>query len=175
MRLVFLGSPPFATPVLERLAGSRFRPELVVTTPPQARGRGKKLEPSPLATRARELGLELIEPPTVRDEALLELLRRLEADVFFVVSYGELLRAEFLAIINVAEAGDHIVASPSLYGGTYNLFAHTLPKFGIDVTFVEDPADPESWRAAIQENTKLFFGDLWGKIWGKVRRVFGRK
>lgn len=67
--------------------------------------------------------------------------------------------AEFLAITNVAEAGDHIVASPSLYGGTYNLFAHTLPKFGISVTFVEDPADADSWRGAIQENTKLFFGE----------------
>src|SRR5690625_5300149 len=65
--------------------------------------------------------------------------------------------AEFLAIINIAEAGDHIVASPSLYGGTHNLFAHTLPKFVIDVTFVEDPDDPESWRAAIRPNTKLFF------------------
>ncbi len=67
--------------------------------------------------------------------------------------------AEFLAILNIAEAGDHIVASPSLYGGTHNLFAHTLPKFGITVSFVEDPADPDSWRAAIRDNTKLFFGE----------------
>ncbi len=67
--------------------------------------------------------------------------------------------AEFLAILNIAEAGDHIVASPSLYGGTHTLFAHTLPKFGIEVSFVEDPGNPESWRAAIQENTKLFFGE----------------
>ena len=67
--------------------------------------------------------------------------------------------AETLAILNVAEAGDHVVASPSLYGGTYNLLKHTLPKFGIQVTFVADPADPESWRAAVQDNTKLFFGE----------------
>ncbi len=64
-----------------------------------------------------------------------------------------------LAILNVAEAGDHIVASPSLYGGTYNLFEHTLPKLGITVTFVADPDDPESWRAAAQPNTKAFFGE----------------
>ncbi len=67
--------------------------------------------------------------------------------------------AEFLAIVNIAEAGDHLVASPSLYGGTYNLFAHTLPKLGIQVTFVDNPEDPESWRSAIQDNTKLFFGE----------------
>ena len=47
--------------------------------------------------------------------------------------------AETFAILNIAEAGDHVVASPSLYGGTYNLLAHTLKKFGISVTFVEDP------------------------------------
>ncbi len=67
--------------------------------------------------------------------------------------------AETLAILNVAEAGDHIVASPSLYGGTRNLFAHTLPKFGVTVTFVDDPSDPDSWRAAVQDNTKAFFGE----------------
>ncbi len=63
------------------------------------------------------------------------------------------------AIQNVAEAGDHIVSSPSLYGGTYNLFHYTLKKFGIDVTFVEDPSDPESWKKAVRPNTKAFFGE----------------
>ena len=63
------------------------------------------------------------------------------------------------AIQNVAEAGDHIVSSPSLYGGTYTLFHYTLKKFGIDVTFVEDPSDPASWQAAVRPNTKAFFGE----------------
>ncbi len=63
------------------------------------------------------------------------------------------------AILNVAENGDHIVSSPSLYGGTYNLFHHTLKKFGIEVTFVDNPDDPESWKKAIKPNTKAFFGE----------------
>ena len=67
--------------------------------------------------------------------------------------------ATAFAVMNVAETGDHIVSSPSLYGGTYNLFHYTLPKFGIEVTFVDDPADPESWRKASRENTKAFFGE----------------
>ncbi len=67
--------------------------------------------------------------------------------------------AETLALLNVAEAGDHIVASPRLYGGTYNLLKYTLPKFGIETTFVENPQDPESWRTAIQSNTKALFGE----------------
>ncbi len=67
--------------------------------------------------------------------------------------------ATFYSIVNVAEAGDHIVSSPSLYGGTYNLFHYTLPKFGIEVTFVEDPDDLESWKKAVRPNTKAFFGE----------------
>jgi O-acetylhomoserine (thiol)-lyase len=63
------------------------------------------------------------------------------------------------SILNIAEAGDHIVSSPSLYGGTYNLFHYTLPKFGIEVTFVDDANNPESWRKAVRPNTKAFFGE----------------
>ena len=74
-----------------------------------------------------------------------------------LVSSGQ--AAETLAIMNLAEVGDHIVASPSLYGGTYNLLHYTLPKFGIEVTFVDDPDNLEQWKAAIRPNTKAFFGE----------------
>jgi O-acetylhomoserine (thiol)-lyase len=63
------------------------------------------------------------------------------------------------AILNLANSGDHFVSSPALYGGTYNLFHYTLPKLGIEVTFVEDQDDLEQWRAAVRPNTKLFFGE----------------
>ena len=65
------------------------------------------------------------------------------------------------AIQNIALAGDHIVSSSNLYGGTYNLFAHTLKDQGIDVTFV-DPSDPENFRKAIKPNTKLFYSETLG-------------
>ena len=74
-----------------------------------------------------------------------------------LVSSGQ--SAEVLALLNIAEAGDHIVASPSLYGGTYNLLHHTFPKLGIETTFVENTDDPASWRAAIRPNTKVFFAE----------------
>ncbi len=67
--------------------------------------------------------------------------------------------AETFAILNLAGAGDHIVSSPRLYGGTYNLFHYTLPKLGIEVSFVDNPDDPDSWRAAVRPNTKAFFGE----------------
>ena len=70
--------------------------------------------------------------------------------------------AETLAILNLAEAGDHIVASSSLYGGTYNLLHYTLPKMGITSTFVNDPDDLSEWEAAIKPETKAFYGESIG-------------
>lgn len=66
-----------------------------------------------------------------------------------------------LAIMNIAEAGDEIVAASNLYGGTYNLFAVTLPKYGINVKFV-DPEKPENFRAAITEKTKAVYAETIG-------------
>ncbi len=67
--------------------------------------------------------------------------------------------ATTMALLNIAEAGDHVVASTALYGGTFNLLKHTFPKMGISVSFIEDTADLEAWRAAVQPNTKVFFGE----------------
>ena len=67
--------------------------------------------------------------------------------------------AATLALLNVAESGSHIVASPRLYGGTHNLLHHTFAKLGIEVTFIDDPDDLDSWRSAVQPNTKAFFAE----------------
>lgn len=68
--------------------------------------------------------------------------------------------ATTFALLNVAQAGDHIVASPSLYGGTQNLLKNTLTKYGLEVSFVEDPDDLQAWRAALRPNTKALFGEV---------------
>ena len=70
--------------------------------------------------------------------------------------------AETYAVLNIAQAGDHIVSSSSIYGGTYNLFKYTLARLGIETTFVEDQDDPEEWRRAVRPNTKLFFAETIG-------------
>ena len=67
--------------------------------------------------------------------------------------------AATFAILNSAGTGDHVVASPRLYGGTYNLLHYTLPKLGVDVSFVADPDDLDSWRAAVRPNTTAFFAE----------------
>ena len=70
--------------------------------------------------------------------------------------------AETFAVLNIAQAGDHIVASSTLYGGTYNLFKYTLAKLGIETTFVEDQDNLAEWQAAVRPNTKLFFAETIG-------------
>jgi len=77
-----------------------------------------------------------------------------------VLSSGQ--AASTFAVLNIAQAGDHIVSSSSIYGGTYNLFKYTLAKLGIEVTFVENQDDPAEWRAALRPNTKLFFAETIG-------------
>ncbi|MGE4561033.1 MAG: O-acetylhomoserine aminocarboxypropyltransferase/cysteine synthase family protein [Desulfobulbus sp.] len=69
--------------------------------------------------------------------------------------------AQTLAFFTLCRAGDHIVSSNSLYGGTYNQLRYTLPRLGIEVSFA-DPADPESFARAIRPNTKLLYGETLG-------------
>jgi O-acetylhomoserine (thiol)-lyase len=76
--------------------------------------------------------------------------------------------AETISLLNLAENGGHIVSSASLYGGTYNLFHYTLPKLGVETTFVNDPDDVGEWAAAIRPNTKAFFGETLGNPKGDV-------
>jgi O-acetylhomoserine (thiol)-lyase len=70
--------------------------------------------------------------------------------------------AQALAILNLAESGSHIVSSASLYGGTYNQLHYTLPKLGIETTFIDDPDDLDLWAKAIQPNTKALYGESIG-------------
>ncbi len=87
------------------------------------------------------------------------------------VSSGQ--SAATMAILNIANAGDHIVASASLYGGTYNLFHHTMPKMGIEVSFVGDPDDLDAWSAAARPTTKAFFGESIGNPRNDVLDIRG--
>jgi len=77
------------------------------------------------------------------------------------------MSAIFLAITNIAQAGDHIISSGSLYGGTETLFRYTLPQFGIEVTFLED-FTPDTVKNAIKNNTKLVYGEIIGNPKGDV-------
>ena len=81
--------------------------------------------------------------------------------------------AETLSILNLGQAGDHLVASASLYGGTYNLLHYTLPKLGWEVTFIDDPDDLDAWRAAVKPNTRGFYGESVGNPKNDVLDIEG--
>ena len=118
---------------------------------PQHRVRGRPLrltELGPIYTRLTNPTQAVVE----------ERLAALEGGAAaLLVASGQ--AAELYAVLNVAQQGDEIVSSPSLYGGTYNLFKSTLAQFGITVRFVEDPDDPESWRALVNDRTRALYGE----------------
>jgi O-acetylhomoserine (thiol)-lyase len=76
--------------------------------------------------------------------------------------------AETIALLNLAENGGHIVSSASLYGGTYNLLHYTLPKLGVEVSFVDNPDDLDAWRDSIRSNTRAFYAETIGNPKGDV-------
>jgi methionyl-tRNA formyltransferase len=120
VRVVFLGSPPFATPILARLLASPWRPSLVLTPPGRARGRGRQADESELAALARAAGegVELLEAETLRSGPALARLCAAEADVFLVASYGELLRQEVLDLPRHACLNVHPSLLPRHRGAT---------------------------------------------------------
>lgn len=76
--------------------------------------------------------------------------------------------AETIAVLNIAGSGDHIVVSNAIYGGTHNLFAHTLARLGIETTFIDDQDDLDEWRQAIRPNTRLLFAESIGNPGTKI-------
>lgn len=98
MRTVYLGTSEFAAGVLDRLAASRHRPALVVTRPDRRRGRGRRLQPPPVADRARALGIEVIAPERLHEPAVLERLSSVEPDVLCVCAYGVLVEEPLLSL-----------------------------------------------------------------------------
>jgi methionyl-tRNA formyltransferase len=103
VRNVYLGTSEFAAAVLDRLAGGPHRPQLVVTRPDRPQGRGRKLSPPPVAERARELGLDVIQPERLHDPEPLARIAAASPDALCVCAYGVLIREPLLSmkVLNV--------------------------------------------------------------------------
>lgn len=98
MRLVFMGSPPFAVAVFEQLLASSHRVSALVTRPDRPKGRGRKTEVSPLVAAAERASIEVLQPTSTRDAGFVESLRHAEPDVLLVASYGEILKRDVLEL-----------------------------------------------------------------------------
>ena len=116
LRVVFLGSDRWSVPSLEALAESEHDIVLVGTREAKPAGRGSKLTPTPVADAARRLGLELIEPPTVRAGPGFDAIGAAEPDVLAVVAYGEILPSAVLGLPRVAPVNLHFSLLPELRG-----------------------------------------------------------
>ncbi len=112
--LVFMGTPDFAVPSLKALCAAGHRIRLAVTQPDRPKGRGRKIAAPPVKAAAAALGIPVIQPPSLRNPAVLQRLREPSADLFVVVAFGHLLREEVLAM-------------PRL--GCINVHASLLPRY----------------------------------------------
>lgn len=98
MKIIFMGTPEFAVPTLESLAASGYSIDLVITQQDRRRGRGKKVQYTPIKEKALELGLEVYQPEDVNSQESKELMESLNPDFIVVVAYGQILKQEILDI-----------------------------------------------------------------------------
>lgn len=118
LRIVFLGSPPFATPVFERLTASAHRPLALVTRPDRPRGRGREVALSPLVECAEREGIEVLQPADPHAGEVVERLRELEPDALFVASYGALLKPSLLTLAPLGAFNAHASLLPRHRGAS---------------------------------------------------------
>ncbi|MDK2784202.1 MAG: methionyl-tRNA formyltransferase [Bacillota bacterium] len=116
MKVVFMGTPAFAVPSLEKLAGAGFTIEAVVTRPDRPRGRGQKLSSSPIKEKALALGLPVLQPEKVRESAFQDRLKELAPDVIAVVAFGQILPPEVLSLPPLGCINVHASLLPRLRG-----------------------------------------------------------
>ena len=112
--ILFLGTPDFAVPSLEILLTSRFRPVLIITQPDRPKGRGKKLQPTPVKISGAEAGVPIIQPSNINSEEVLEYLRTLKPDLIITVAYGGFLGKSLRKLATL---------------GSINLHPSLLPRF----------------------------------------------
>jgi methionyl-tRNA formyltransferase len=118
LRIVFLGSPPFATPVFERLVASPHRPLLLVTRPDRPRGRGRAVARSPLVESAERSSIEVLQPADPHAPEVIDRLRALEPDALFVASYGAILKPALLTLAPLGALNAHASLLPRHRGAS---------------------------------------------------------
>lgn len=142
MRCIFFGTPEFSVPALEQL-NKHEEVCLVVTQEDKRRGRGKKLKPSPVKEKALNLGIEVFQPENINNPDSLKKLRSYEADLFVVVAYGQILKAELLSIPKIDIINIHASLLPKLRGAApiqYSILeGHT--KTGVCIMRIEEGLD----------------------------------
>jgi methionyl-tRNA formyltransferase len=100
--IIFMGTPDFAVPTLQALIQNRYAVPLVVTQPDRPKGRGRKRVAPPVKIKALELGLEVLQPSTLKDEKFRDQIRQLQPDFFVVLAFGHILSENILQLPKLA-------------------------------------------------------------------------
>ena len=108
MKIIFMGTPEFAVPTLESLYNRGYDIKLVITQEDKPKGRGKKLQPTPVKERALELGLEVYQPKNINTRESVEIIKNISPDLIIVVAYGQILKE------NICGLGVDVKASRSM-------------------------------------------------------------
>ena len=171
MRTVYLGTSEFAVAVLERLAASPHRPQLVVTRPDRPRGRGRRVTPPPVALAAAELGIELDQPASVNDADARARIAEVTPDVLVVCAFGALIKEELLAehrILNV-----HPSLLPRWRGAAPIERAIMAGDSTTGVSIMELTAGLDSGPVCLEESEPIGPQDTYGTLAQRLQRIGG--
>ena len=171
MRTVYLGTSDFAAAVLERLAASDHRPALAVTRPDAPRGRGRKLQPPPVADKARELGIELIQPEKLHDEDVLARIAAAEPGVLVVCAYGALIRAPLLDAYEVLNV--HPSLLPRWRGAAPIERAIMAGDGETGVSIIRLTPELDAGPVCLQECTTIGPDDDYGTVAARLQELSG--
>ncbi len=164
MNLIFMGTPAFAVPSLERLHESRHKVVLVVTQPDKPSGRGKKLKKSEVKEKAEELGLEIFQPDKIKKEENIEVLKSYKPDAIVVVAYGQILSKDILNLPRLGCINVHASLLPKLRGAAPINWAiiNGETKTGITTMLMDEGLDTGDMllKTEVEIDENMNVGDL---------------
>jgi methionyl-tRNA formyltransferase len=171
VRTVYLGTSEFAAAVLERLAASPHRPQLVVTRPDRPRGRGRRVTPPPVAIAAGELGIELDQPASVNDADARARIAEAAPDVLVVCAFGALIKEELLAAHHILNV--HPSLLPRWRGAAPIERAIMAGDSTTGVSIMELTAGLDSGPVCLEESEPIGPEDTYGSLAQRLQRIGG--
>ena len=166
MKIVFMGTPDFAVPTLEKIHTSKFEISLVVTQPDRKKGRGKNLQAPPIKEVAEKLGLPIEQPRRIKDT--LEVLKNISPDVIVVVAYGQLIPEEILNLPKYGCLNVHASLLPKYRGAAPIHWAVINGDNETGVTIMQMDRGLDTGDMLAQEKIKININDTMGDIHDKL-------
>ncbi len=170
MNIIFMGTPDFAVPALEKLAESRHTVSAVVTVPDKPRGRGRKVQPSPVKKRAQELNIPVLQPRKLKDPAFISNIREYQPDILVVVAF-RILPREVYAIPPKGAVNAHASLLPKYRGAApiHRAVMHGETETGITTFQIEDKVD--TGGILLRERIPILPEDTTGTLYEQLKNL----